>query len=60
MSHGILFNHESEVRGPEFVTRKISLGVARIYHGSNEYIELGNLDLLPERIKKKYIYFRVM
>lgn len=44
MSNGILFNHESEMRGPEFVTRKITLGVASIYHGLNESIELGNLD----------------
>ena len=32
MSNGILFNHESEVRGPEFVTRKISMAVAKIAH----------------------------
>jgi len=44
MTNGILFNHESEVRGPEFVTRKISLGVARIIKGSSEPIILGNLD----------------
>ena len=43
MSSGILFNHESEMRGPEFVTRKISKSVARISSGSNEPIELGNL-----------------
>jgi len=47
--HGILFNHEGTKRGPEFVTRKISLGVARIYHAiknnqSFEPIELGNID----------------
>ena len=42
-SNGILFNHESEVRGPEFVTRKISLAVARMHHGSKEVLELGNL-----------------
>jgi len=41
---GILFNHESERRGVEFVTRKISDGVARIVHGLEEYITLGNLD----------------
>lgn len=44
MSNGILFNHESEMRGPEFVTRKISMGVAKIKLGLQEYIELGNLD----------------
>jgi GDPmannose 4,6-dehydratase len=41
---GILFNHEGERRGPEFVTRKISQSVARIKLGKQEYIELGNLD----------------
>lgn len=43
-SSGILFNHEGERRGPEFVTRKISKAVARISLGQQEYIELGNLD----------------
>ena len=43
MCNGILFNHESEMRGPEFVTRKISKAVARISSGSMEPIELGNL-----------------
>ena len=43
MSSGILFNHESEMRGPEFVTRKISKSVARISSGNEEPIELGNL-----------------
>ena len=47
--HGILFNHEGIKRGEEFVTRKISKGVARIFHALNnqktfEPIELGNLD----------------
>ncbi len=41
---GILFNHESPRRGIEFVTRKITDGVARIYHGLNEELRLGNLD----------------
>ena len=40
---GILFNHESERRGLEFVTRKISDGVARIKLGLSDYITLGNL-----------------
>jgi len=44
MSNGILFNHESEVRGEEFVTRKISLSVANITVGKQEYLEIGNLD----------------
>lgn len=43
-SCGILFNHEGERRGPEFVTRKISAAVARIKLGKQEHIELGNLD----------------
>ena len=41
---GILFNHESARRGLEFVTRKISDGVARIKHGLTEELRLGNLD----------------
>ena len=41
---GILFNHESERRGIEFVTRKISDGVARIHLGLQDKISLGNLD----------------
>jgi GDPmannose 4,6-dehydratase len=41
---GILFNHESPRRGIEFVTRKISNGVARIHHGLDSELKLGNLD----------------
>lgn len=41
---GILFNHESPLRGKEFVTRKITDGVARIVHGKLDCLELGNLD----------------
>jgi GDPmannose 4,6-dehydratase len=41
---GILFNHESPRRGLEFVTRKITDGVARIKHGLAEDLRLGNLD----------------
>jgi len=41
---GILFNHESERRGVEFVSRKITDGVARIYLGLDTHITLGNLD----------------
>lgn len=41
---GILFNHESPIRGIEFVTRKVTDGVAQIYHGKNDVIKLGNLD----------------
>jgi GDPmannose 4,6-dehydratase len=41
---GILFNHESPRRGLEFVTRKVSYNVARIKHGLQESLGLGNLD----------------
>jgi len=43
-SSGILFNHESPLRGLEFVTRKISVGVARIKLGRQDKLRLGNLD----------------
>jgi GDPmannose 4,6-dehydratase len=43
-SSGILFNHESPRRGPEFVTRKVSQAVARIKLGLQEDITLGNID----------------
>lgn len=42
--NGILFNHESERRGENFVTRKITLGVARIAQGKQDKILLGNLN----------------
>tara|TARA_A100000171_G_scaffold50489_2_gene62095 strand:- start:543 stop:1577 length:1035 start_codon:yes stop_codon:yes gene_type:complete len=41
---GILFNHESPLRGKEFVTRKITDAVAKIYLGKQEVLELGNMD----------------
>jgi GDPmannose 4,6-dehydratase len=41
---GILFNHESELRGIEFVTRKITDGVARIKYGLQKELRLGNLE----------------
>jgi GDPmannose 4,6-dehydratase len=41
---GILFNHESPLRGLEFVTRKITYGIARIKYGLQDKIVLGNLD----------------
>ena len=41
---GILFNHESPLRGREFVTRKITDAVAKIHLGKLEHIELGNMD----------------
>ena len=43
-SCGILFNHESPRRGPEFVTRKVSQAVARIKLGLQDHVTLGNLD----------------
>lgn len=41
---GILFNHESPLRGKEFVTRKISDAVAKIHLGKQDVLELGNMD----------------
>jgi len=46
--NGILFNHESERRGETFVTRKITLAVARIAHGLQKKLYLGNLDALRD------------
>jgi GDPmannose 4,6-dehydratase len=43
-SNGILYNHESERRGETFVTRKITRAVARIKHGLQDKLYLGNLD----------------
>ena len=43
-ANGILFNHESERRGEDFVTRKITRAAGRIACGLQEYLELGNLD----------------
>lgn len=40
---GILFNHESPYRGENFVTRKITVALAKIFHGQQEILELGNL-----------------
>jgi GDPmannose 4,6-dehydratase len=42
--NGILFNHESPRRGVEFVTRKVTEAVARIRHGRQQRLHLGNLD----------------
>lgn len=42
--NGILFNHESPIRGETFVTRKITRAVARIAHGMQDCLYLGNLD----------------
>src|ERR1700704_5926073 len=43
-SNGILFNHESPIRGETFVTRKITRAVAAIHHGLQDRLYLGNLD----------------
>ena len=43
-SNGILFNHESPIRGETFVTRKITWGLARIREGLQDCVHLGNLD----------------
>lgn len=42
--NGILFNHEGERRGVNFVTRKITMGLSKIKLGLQDYLELGNLD----------------
>jgi len=46
--NGILFNHESPIRGETFVTRKISMGLARIKAGIQDCLWLGNLDALRD------------
>lgn len=46
--NGILFNHESERRGENFVTRKITLAVGRIAEGIQDHLELGNMDSLRD------------
>lgn len=54
---GILFNHESERRGKEFVTRKVTDAVARISLGAQEYLELGNMDSKRDwGHSKDYVY----
>ena len=46
--NGILFNHESERRGENFVTRKITLAAGRIAEGMQDHLELGNMDSLRD------------
>ena len=41
--NGILFNHESPLRGEEFITRKITLGLARVYLGKQKILKIGNI-----------------
>ena len=47
-SNGILFNHESPMRGETFVTRKISRAVARIYYEIQNKLTLGNLEAVRD------------
>jgi GDPmannose 4,6-dehydratase len=42
---GIMFNHESPLRGRQFVTRKITAGLAEVKHGRRDHVALGNLDI---------------
>jgi GDPmannose 4,6-dehydratase len=44
LSSGILFNHESPLRGLDFVTRKITHGLASVKHGKTKTLQLGNID----------------
>ena len=59
--NGILFNHESPLRGERFVTRKIISAVARIVRGSKERVKLGNIDIrrdwgwAPEYIRAMWL-----
>lgn len=48
VSNGILFNHESPLRGEDFVTRKITLGISRILRGEKHTIELGNINAIRD------------
>ena len=48
VSNAILFNHESPRRDPNFVTRKITLAVARIKHGFEDHVSLGDLDAVRD------------
>lgn len=62
---GILFNHESVRRGQEFVTRKISMGVARIKAGLADSLRLGNLDatrdwgFAPDYVRAMWLMLQV-
>jgi len=47
-SNGILFNHESERRGHNFVTRKITIGLGKILRGETDRLTMGNLDSLRD------------
>jgi GDPmannose 4,6-dehydratase len=57
ISNGILFNHESERRGENFVTRKITKAIGRIASGKQDRLELGNLDAKRDwGHAKDYVY----
>jgi GDPmannose 4,6-dehydratase len=43
-ANGILFNHESPLRGENFVTRKITIGISEIFHGQKKILEIGNFN----------------
>ena len=43
-ANGILFNHESPLRGENFITRKITIGISEIFHGHKKYLEIGNFN----------------
>ena len=43
-TNGILFNHESPLRGENFVTRKITIGISEVFHGHKKILEIGNFD----------------
>ena len=47
-SNGILFNHESPLRGEHFVTKKITKGIARIFNNKQKILELGNLNAIRD------------
>jgi len=56
-SNGILFNHEGPTRGETFVSRKITMAVAKIYYGLQEKLFLGNLSALRDwGHSKDYVY----
>ena len=59
--NGILFNHESPIRGETFVTRKITRGLSRIKYGLQESLKMGNLDALRDwGHAKDYVEFQWM
>jgi len=60
-SSGILFNHESPLRGREFVTRKITNAVARIHLGRQDWLEIGNLEARRDwGFAKEYVYGMIL